>query len=40
MVQNKKQNYRKRQTGYVTAASAEMGNVPPQATDIEEAEPM
>lgn len=37
MVQDKKRNYRKKSADYITAASAEMGNVPPQATDIEEA---
>ena len=37
MVQEKKRNYRKKTADYITAASAEMGNVPPQATDIEEA---
>ena len=37
MVQEKKRNYRKKSADYITAASAEMGNVPPQATDIEDA---
>ena len=37
MVQEKKRNYRKKSADYITAASAEMGNVPPQATDIEAA---
>ena len=37
MVQDKKRNYRKKSADYITAASAEMGNVPPQATDIEAA---
>ena len=37
MTQDRKRNYRKKQTDNITAASTEMGNVPPQATDIEEA---
>ena len=37
MTQERKRNYRKRETDNVAAASTEMGNIPPQATDIEEA---
>lgn len=37
MTQDRKRNYRKKQTDNITAASTETGNVPPQATDIEEA---
>ncbi len=37
MTQNRKQPYKKTQTDNITAASTEMGNIPPQATDIEEA---
>ena len=37
MTQDRKRNYRKKQTDNITAASTEMGNIPPQATDIEEA---
>lgn len=36
MTQDRKRNYRKK-TDNITAASTEIGNVPPQATDIEEA---
>ena len=32
-----KRNYRKKQTENFTTAALEMGNVPPQAIDIEEA---
>jgi replicative DNA helicase len=37
MTKEKKQTYRKRQTDNLSAAAMEMGNVPPQATDVEEA---
>ena len=37
MTQDRKRNYRKKETDNITAASTEMGNIPPQATDIEEA---
>lgn len=37
MTQERKRTYRKKKAGYITAAATEMGNVPPQATDIEEA---
>lgn len=37
MVQDTKRTYRKKQADSITAAATEMGNVPPQATDIEEA---
>lgn len=37
MTQEIKRNYRKKQVDNIVAASTEMGNVPPQATDIEEA---
>ena len=37
MTQDRKRANRKRQTDNIAAASTEMGNVPPQATDIEEA---
>ena len=37
MTQERKRNYRKKQADYVASAASEMGNVPPQATDIEEA---
>ena len=37
MTQERKRTYRKKQTDYVASAATEMGNIPPQATDIEEA---
>ncbi len=37
MTQERKRNYKRKTTDGVAAAAAEMGNVPPQATDIEEA---
>lgn len=37
MTKEKKQTYRKRQIDNLSAAAMEMGNVPPQATDVEEA---
>lgn len=37
MTQERKRNYRKKQTDCVESAAIEMGNVPPQAIDIEEA---
>lgn len=37
MAQERKHNYRKKQTDNISAASVEIGNVPPQAVDIEEA---
>lgn len=37
MTQERKRNYRRNQPDNITAASAEIGNIPPQATDIEEA---
>ncbi len=37
MTQERKRTYKKKQTDYILAAATEMGNVPPQATDIEEA---
>ena len=37
MTQERKRTYRKKQADYVASAATEMGNIPPQATDIEEA---
>ena len=37
MTQERKRNYRRKQTDNLTAAATEMGNVPPQATDVEDA---
>ena len=37
MTQERKRTYRKKQVDNIAVASTEMGNVPPQATDIEEA---
>lgn len=37
MTQERKRTYRKKQTDNLSAAATEIGNVPPQATDIEEA---
>ena len=37
MTQDKKRTYKRRTADNITAASTEMGNVPPQAIDIEEA---
>ena len=37
MTQERKRNYRRKQTDNITAAATEMGNVPPQATDVEDA---
>lgn len=37
MTQERKRNYRTKKTDNISAASIEMGNVPPQAIDIEEA---
>ena len=37
MTQEKKRSYRKRQVENVAAAATEMGNIPPQAIEIEEA---
>ena len=37
MAQERKRNYRAKQADNIAAASVEMGNVPPQAIDIEEA---
>ena len=37
MTQERKRYYKKQQTDNISAASVEMGNVPPQAIDIEEA---
>lgn len=37
MTQDRKRSYKRKQTDNITAASTEMGNIPPQATDIEEA---
>ena len=37
MTQERKRTYRKKQTDNISAAATEIGNVPPQATDIEEA---
>lgn len=37
MTQDRKRTYKRRAADNITAASTEMGNVPPQAIDIEEA---
>lgn len=37
MTQERKRTYKRKTVDNITAASTEMGNVPPQATDIEEA---
>lgn len=37
MTQDRKRTYRKKPVDNISAAATEMGNVPPQATDIEEA---
>lgn len=37
MTQERKRNYRRKHTDNITAAATEMGNVPPQATDVEDA---
>ena len=37
MTQERKRTYRKKQTDNISAAATEIGNVSPQATDIEEA---
>ena len=37
MTQERKRTYKKQKPDYISAAATEMGNVPPQATDIEEA---
>ena len=37
MTQERKRTYRKKQTDNISAAATEIGNIPPQATDIEEA---
>ena len=37
MTQERKRNYRRKQSDNLTAASTEMGNIPPQAVDVEAA---
>lgn len=37
MTRERKQNYRRKQSDNLTAASTEMGNIPPQAVDVEAA---
>lgn len=37
MTQERKRNYRKKQSDNLTVASTEMGNIPPQAVDVEAA---
>lgn len=37
MPQDRKRNYRRKSTDNITAASTEMGNIPPQAVDVEAA---
>ena len=37
MTQERKRTYKKKSADNISAAATEMGNVPPQATDVEEA---
>ena len=37
MTQERKRNYRRKQADNITAASTEMGNIPPQAVEVEAA---
>ena len=37
MIQERKRTYKRKTVDNITAVSTEMGNIPPQATDIEEA---
>ena len=37
MTQDRKRNYKRKSADNISAAATEMGNVPPQATEIEEA---
>ena len=37
MTQERKRNYRRKQSDNISAASTEMGNIPPQAVDVEAA---
>ena len=37
MTQERKRTYKRKSADNISAAATEMGNVPPQATDVEEA---